>query len=237
MWSWISRKRNQSRFYKVLKTNGYPASQINKISQKISANGRNNHNPIAPINKPSYLSIPYVSGISERISRIFKKYDLNVAHQPTKKLKNQLCHLKDKRKVGEKAGVVYKLDCKSCDAKYVGETGRHWQERMNEHKRDIVNKKKTSKVFEHVSTTKHSFDFDNVSVLDNCSHKKVRLHLESVHSYMQPNSINRSLSLNSAYKPLLQSKKWSTFFTLFPLFYYIILQHFKIYLNVSQLFK
>ena len=129
---------------------------------------------------------------------------MNVAHQPTKKLRNELCHLKDKRKIGEVAGVVYKLDCKSCDAKYVGETGRQLQERMTEHQRDIVNKKKTSKVYEHVSKTKHDFDFENVSVLDNCSHRKVRLHLESVHSFIQPNTINRSLILNSAYKPLLQ---------------------------------
>ena len=191
---------------KVLQSNGYPASQINKISQKQNENVQN-QNSILPSNKPSYISIPYVSGVSERISRIFKKYDLNVAHQPTKKLKNELCHLKDKRKVGEKAGVVYKLDCKNCDAKYVGETGRQLQERMNEHQRDIVKKKKTSKVYEHVSKTKHAFDFDNVSVLDNCSHKKVRLQLESVHSYIQSNSINRSLTLNSAYKPLLQVQK------------------------------
>ena len=106
--------------------------------------------------------------------------------------------------MGEKAGVVYKLDCKDCDAKYVGETGRQVQDRMNEHQRDIVNKKRVSKVYEHVSRTGHNFDFDQVSVLDSSNRKKVRLHLESIHSHLQPNSINRSLNLNSAYKPLLQ---------------------------------
>ena len=47
---------------------------------------------------------------------------MNVGHQPPKNLRNELCHLKDKRKVREVAGVAYKLDCKSCDAKYAGET-------------------------------------------------------------------------------------------------------------------
>ena len=55
--------------------------------------------------------------------------------------------MKDKRTVQEKAGVVYRLDCKDCDAKYVGETGRQVQDRMAEHKRDIEKKKPASKVF------------------------------------------------------------------------------------------
>ena len=144
--------------------------------------------------------------MSERISRVFKKYDVKVAHQPTRKLRNELCHLKDQRPVQERAGVVYKIDCGDCNAKYVGETGRQVQDRMAEHQRDIANKKKASKVFEHVSRTGHNFKFDEVSILDNCSNRKTRLHLESVHTYQQNNSINRSLILNSAYQPLFETK-------------------------------
>ena len=191
---------------KILQINGYPTNEINRISKKVTEKNPtlNRRNSNSSIDKLSFTSVPYISGISERISRIFKKYDVNIAHQPTRKLRNELCHLKDKRNVGEKAGVVYKLDCKDCDAKYVGETGRQVQDRMNEHQRDIVNKKRVSKVYEHVSRTGHNFDFDQVSVLDSSNRKKVRLHLESIHSHLQPNSINRSLNLNSAYKPLLQ---------------------------------
>ena len=58
-----------------------------------------------------------------------------------------------KRTVQEKAGVVYRLDCKDCDAKYVGETGRQVQDRMAEHKRDIEKKKPASKVFQHVQSS------------------------------------------------------------------------------------
>ena len=157
-------------------------------------------------NKHNYVSIPYIPGVSERISRVLNKYDVKVAHQPTRKLRNELCHLKDQRPVQERAGVIYKLDCGDCDASYVGETGRQVQDRMTEHQRDITNKKKVSKVYEHVSRTGHSFNFDNVSVLDNCSNRKTRLHLESIHTYKQTNSINRSLILNSTYQPLFKSE-------------------------------
>ena len=74
-------------------------------------------------------------------------------HKPTRKLRNELCHMKDKRTVQEKAGVVYRLDCKDCDAKYVVETGRQVQDRMAEHKRDIEKKKPASKVFQHVQNS------------------------------------------------------------------------------------
>lgn len=189
----------------VLQTNGYPLSRINKISHKVRNPKMPTQNSSPSDVSPAFVSIPYISGVSERISRIFRKYDVNIAHQPSRKLRNELCHLKDKRSVGERAGVVYQLDCKDCDAKYVGETGRQLQDRMKEHQRDIVNKKKVSKVYEHVNTTKHSFDFENVRILDNCSHRKARLHLESVHTYMQHNTINRSLTLDNTYKPLLQN--------------------------------
>ena len=133
---------------------------------------------------------------------IFTCYDVKVAHQPTRYLRNELCNLKDRRPVQEKAGVVYKIDCADCDAKYVGETGRQVRDRMTEHKRDISNKKNASKVYEHVNRTGHSFKFDDVSILDSCANKKTRLHLESVHTFIHSKSINRSLILNSTYKPL-----------------------------------
>ena len=172
--------------------------QTNNSGSTNTLAAQDNHNQ-------SYVSIPYIPGVSERIRRIFKKYDLKVAHQPTRKLRNELCRLKDRRPVQERAGVVYKLDCEDCDAKYVGETGRQVRDRMAEHKRDISSKKKASKAYEHVSRTGHRFKFDEVSILDNCSNKKTRLHLESIHTFQQNNSINRSLILNTAYKPLFES--------------------------------
>ena len=77
--------------------------------------------------------MPCIPVVSERVQRIFQKHDVKIAHKPTRKLRNELCHIKDKRDINEKAGVVYKLDCKNCDATYVGETGRQVQDRMAEH--------------------------------------------------------------------------------------------------------
>ena len=161
-------------------------------------NSQNNQNE-------KFISAPYIKGVSERTSRIFKNYGVKMSHKPTKSLKNQLCHLKDKRKNQEKSGVIYKLCCNNCDAVYVGETGRQVQDRMQEHMKDVENKKINSNVSMHVQTTGHSFDFQNVAVLDSCTSTKVRKHLESVHTNLQSNPINRSITLNENYVGVLRN--------------------------------
>lgn len=190
---------------KVLKNNSYPKAAIDKIENKRN----NNVNTAQNLNKNSeniYVSLPYIKNTSERVGRILKKYDINIAHKPTRSLKSEICCLKDHRPVSDRAGVVYRFDCGDCDAVYVGETGRQVKDRMREHQRDVVTQKCVSKVYNHVNDTGHAFDFDNVRVLDNCSHSKVRLHLESMHTHMQSNPLNRSLTLNNIYHPLFDSR-------------------------------
>ena len=102
-----------------------------------------------------------------------RKYDIKLAHKPTRTLKHELTRIKDKQPAFNKAGVVYKLDCNECDAVYVGKTGRQVKDRMQEHQNDIVKGKPISKVYHHVNETGHSFNFDNVSVLDSCQSVKV----------------------------------------------------------------
>ena len=115
-----------------------------KKFRKFTNGGQNNNETEAE--KSSYISVPYIPGTSERLRKIFRKYNVEVAHKPIRKLRNELCRLKDTRRTDEKAGVVYKIECGDCNAKYVGETGRQVKDRMAEHQRDIRNKKAASKV-------------------------------------------------------------------------------------------
>ena len=91
------------------------------------------------------------------------------------------------------------MACGDCDAVYVGETGRQVKDRTQEHQKDIEMDRLLSKVAEHVKDTGHSFNFPGVSILESCASKPVRKQLESIHTYLQPNSINRSLILNNQY--------------------------------------
>lgn len=64
--------------------------------------------------------------------------------------------------------VVHKIQCKKCDASYVGQTGRQLKSRMSEHKnlinRNIANH---SVITEHRLDFEHEFDWDNIKILDN----------------------------------------------------------------------
>ena len=87
------------------------------------------------------------------------------------------------------------------DATYVGETGRRLEERMQEHKKDIISKKKVSKVAEHANDHNHSFDFDNVKVVAQATNVR---HLEAIHTATRTNTINRCLDIDNTYKPILE---------------------------------
>ena len=73
---------------------------------------------------------PNVSGLSEKLARIFKKRGIVTAMKPQSTLKSLLVHPKDK--TDPKEGM-YKIDCKGCDKKYVGETKRKLKVRVKEH--------------------------------------------------------------------------------------------------------
>ena len=71
-----------------------------------------------------------MSGLSEKLARIFKKRGIVTAMKPQSTLKSFLVHPKDKPDPKE---GVYTIDCKGCDKKYVGETKRKLKVRVKEH--------------------------------------------------------------------------------------------------------
>ena len=57
--------------------------------------------------------IPYVQGISEKISRIMKKPNISTAMRPHITLRKSLEHPKDKLGVAKTVNCVYEIPCKS----------------------------------------------------------------------------------------------------------------------------
>ncbi len=117
---------------KALSRCGHPNWSLNRKQKK-------NKNT-EKVERRGKVIIPYVKGISEKLSRVFKKYDLETIHKPTMKLKNILCNkMKDKVENLDKTGAVYYTNCKKHKTEdekndYVGETDRVTRERLYEHK-------------------------------------------------------------------------------------------------------
>ena len=137
------------------------------------------------------VSIPYVKGTSEALSRCFKKHKIDVAMKPYKTIRNLLVHPKDRRELEEKSGVIYNIPCASCDQSYVGETGRNFGYRFSEHKKDVetITAKKVytrsqrkvsqtefnkSAITDHAVVNNHLIDWENTRIIDNESNFMTR---------------------------------------------------------------
>ena len=83
----------------------------------------------------SKVVLPYTKTLSERISRQFKKHNIDVIHKPTTTIKHIVCNkLKDKVHPLDVAGCVYQASCKVCkDVHYVGEADRCLRLRAYDH--------------------------------------------------------------------------------------------------------
>ena len=116
---------------KALKRCGHPNWSLNRKT--------NNKNKIKEkVEKRGRVVLPYVKGVSEKLGRIFKKYDLETIHKPSAKLRHILCNkMKDKVELLDQTGAVYYNNCKKHpDPKndYVGETERVLRSRQYEHR-------------------------------------------------------------------------------------------------------
>ena len=69
--------------------------------------------------------------------------------QHKNKLNNIIKLVKDKTKTCDNVNVVYKINCKDCNASYVGQTGRRLNVRIKEHTKNIICKFKFISIYTH----------------------------------------------------------------------------------------
>jgi len=87
--------------------------------------------------------------------------------------------------------VVYKIECKNCNATYVGQTGRKLKTRIQEHRRHINSASDTRSIItDHRLLFNHDFDWENVKILDRECYLGRKLISEMLHIQMQNNSLN-----------------------------------------------
>jgi len=156
----------------ILLNNCYPITLINKqlkdrfkalknnklIDQNItSVNSENN--------KKYTLLVPYVNKVSNDIKRIVKNV-VDVRFTIQKKLNNLIKKGKDKLKDLQTTEVVYKINCKHCDKAYIGQTKRHLETRIKEHKNNIKNPSGNFPVVSnHRLLNNHDFEWKKPDIL------------------------------------------------------------------------
>ena len=127
-----------------------------------------------------------------------------------KMLRNLLVHSKDKRTVGQTGECVYKVLCHNCSSTYIGETGRSYGRRQEEHRKevesisnrtltragrkDLTAETNMSAITDHVAKENHVIDRSGAKILDresstNKTTQGINLHRKEV------NCMNRRGSL------------------------------------------
>ena len=146
--------------------------------------------------------VPYISGLTEPLTRLLRKNDIRVVNKPLKTLQQEFPSPKFRQPSDLQCNVVYKIPCKDCSWNYIGETGRCFQTRKKEHKRNLKNFSSGSNVANHAWKNNHCIDFDNACVIDKGDYR-VRKTLECWHTAKTVDAYNNSKPLPRQYSILL----------------------------------
>ena len=101
--------------------------------------------------------LPYIKGTTEQ-NEFYASINLRLtAMKPMFTLRRQLMRPKDALGELKQSGVVYSIPCEDCDVEYIGEKGRAFGTRQDEHERAVRLKKSgNSALAKHVHDEDHS---------------------------------------------------------------------------------
>ncbi|KAI8507604.1 hypothetical protein Bbelb_149840 [Branchiostoma belcheri] len=116
--------------------------------------------------------------------------------KPKTTLRSLLVHPKDKLQDTAKTDCIYKIPCKSCSEVYIGETGRTFGTRLEEHKKEADNmdtvkytrsqkrhaqkEEKKSAVTDHIARNNCVIDWEGAKVIDREDNRRTRWIKEAV---------------------------------------------------------
>ena len=126
----------------LLLANGYPLNFLEScISKYINSRYTPASNPVyGPDKKTVTVSLPFCGINSYRLRRQLSRMystvlpwlSLRIVFRPTNKL-GKLCKLKSQFNILQLSNVIYMVNCKDCQAQYVGLTTRRLKQRLHEH--------------------------------------------------------------------------------------------------------
>ena len=132
-------KKNRQIITDILLKNHYPRNfietHIEHRLKKLSFTHQNNNNANDTSKRPTAaytLSIP-LTPMYNRIANLFKPHNIRTVPTVNKSLTSIITRGKDKCNILDRNNVVYKFECKDCDAVYVGETKIKLQHHRCEH--------------------------------------------------------------------------------------------------------
>ena len=183
--------------------------ELNKSGEKTPTNTEDNTGEShKPVEKTTFMSLPYMNNLSENMAHSFKKFGIDVFHTLPKKLNSIIKSGKDRLSNDRSTNVVYKIDCNNCSATYIGQTKRHLSTRFKEHQKNIkLDVTSHSVISKHRLEYGHDFDWNGFNILHTEKHVKKREIAEMFFIKKQNNNINSQRdteNLNDIYNKIIK---------------------------------
>ena len=153
----------------------------------------------APLeNSKSYAVLPFINGVTQPLTRILRRNEIQVVNKPLKTLQQEFPSPKLRSSTEHQPNVVYKIPCADCGWCYIGETGRCFETRKKEHIRNVKTCANGSNIAKQPWSFDHRIDFDNSSVIDKGSFR-IRKTLEAWHTSATEHADNNSKPIPNQY--------------------------------------
>jgi len=192
----VFQQKNLEYVIKVLLDNDYPLDLIfQKINHRIKDIVRRKKSNKLEQNlnesQRKVLVLPYIRNISEKIDLSIDKNEYLTGHRILNKLMSFIKRHKDVNKFEVNNNIVYKIFCNNCNVSYVGQTKKQLKTRINEHVKNITSdESKHSVITKHILDKNHTFDWQNVKILDFENNYFKRLIAEMIYIKTQDNGLN-----------------------------------------------
>ncbi|KAL6418590.1 hypothetical protein ACFW04_011984 [Cataglyphis niger] len=148
--------------------NHYIYKRLNFLKYQINSIPGNRE---SSTDKPFYIALPFVEGLSDDIGRLFKNMGFTVVYNISKKLNSLIKRGKDGLPISNRTEIVYKINCKNCSASYIDQTKRHLSTRVKEHFNNIkMHASNLSVISKHKLEFDHDFDWSAPDILHNKKH-------------------------------------------------------------------
>jgi len=197
-------QKNLELIVNILRNNSYPIDIIFKyinlrieklLNTKLAFNSTkliNNDQNGGEKKEIKFFVLPYIHNITERAATIIRDTtNFRVGFRCCNKLDTFVKTHKDATEIMSKTNIVYKIYCKDCDVSYVGQTKRQIGTRIKEHKNNIkLDETRHSVITDHIENHKHTFDWNNVRIMDSESNYNKRIISEMLHIKEQRKGIN-----------------------------------------------
>lgn len=201
-------RSNQDRLLRLLLDNSYPKHLLNKLIYSAIINpaeGRGHDlveveadaNVAEENRPPSFGILPNIGGLTPKLIEALKPTNKKIAVKNMKTTGSAFSKTKDKTDLMMMSNVVYKIQCKDCQASYIGQTSRCLKGRITSHKSDCRTGKNTCALACHVAATHHQPAYDDVLVLDREASLTKRCFKEMCRIAQEDNAINKKTDIDN----------------------------------------